>query len=91
MASNLIDVPFHRVDDYDLLEYDNNDDDSPRDVIYNIDNYFYNNKHNISKYYSAQQFVSDVKSQSDLSFIHCSKFKKNVNGPSGPEVVWTIL
>ena len=34
------------------------------------DNHFYNNIPTTSKYYSDQQFVSNVKSQSGLSFIH---------------------
>ena len=59
-------------------EYDDDDDDDDDDVddrlidaMNNIypDNHFYNNIPTNSKYYSDQQFVSNVKSESNLSFI----------------------
>ena len=51
------------------------------DVTHNIvpDNHFYKNIPTNSKYYSDQQFVSNVKSESDLSFIHFNVRSVNEN------------
>ena len=62
-------------------EYDDDVDDKPIDVLNNKDpdNHFYNNIFTNSKYYSDQQFVSNVKSESDLSFTYFNALSLNKN------------
>ena len=73
MAKGLLNIPFHRIDDHDFLEYINSDvDDKPREIVDMVypDDTFYNNKDTNSKYYSERQFGCIVTPWSYLSFIH---------------------